>query len=47
MYPKRYKTDKKGKALKDANGKAIYLEKNGWHKFNPTDDKAEEKDAGF
>lgn len=38
MYPKRYQTDAKGKALKDTNGKGIPLgtKKNGWVKYNPT-----------
>jgi len=35
LYKKRMKTDKKGKAVKDNNGKAIYLPNNGWLKWNP------------
>ena len=36
LYPKRFATDDKGKALKDKDGKGIKLGKNGngWVKFN-------------
>jgi hypothetical protein len=30
VYPKRVVTDNKGKAIKDDNGKAQWLENNGW-----------------
>lgn len=33
MYPKRYKTNNKGKMVKDDKGKPTYLGKNGWHKY--------------
>ena len=35
LYKKRMKTDGKGKAVKDDNGKAVYLSNNGWLKWNP------------
>ena len=39
MYPKRYQTDSKGKAVKDkTTGKPIYLENNGWTKYVPKED---------
>lgn len=39
MYPKRYQTDGKGKAVKDkTTGKPIYLENNGWTKYTPKED---------
>ena len=44
LYPKRYVTDAKGKAVKDEEtGKAIPLgkKKNGWVKWNPETQKEE------
>ena len=35
LYPRRYKTDDKGKALKDEKGKGVKLGKRGWVKWNP------------
>lgn len=35
LYPKRMKTDYKGKAVKDENDKAIYLPDRGWTRWNP------------
>lgn len=34
IYPKRLKTDDKGKAVKDENGKAVYLPDRGWRRWN-------------
>lgn len=44
LYPKRYVTDAKGKAVKDeTTGKAVPLgtKKNGWVKWNPQTQKEE------
>lgn len=41
LYPKRAKTGKKGKVLKDGD-KTVYLDNNGWTKFVPN---AEDKDS--
>ncbi len=35
LYKKRLETGKKGAAVKDEDGKAKYLPKNGWGKYNP------------
>ncbi len=35
LYKKRMKTGKKGTAIKSEDGKAEYLPKNGWGKYNP------------
>jgi len=35
LYKKRFDIDDKGRAKKDASGKAIYLPDNGWRKYNP------------
>ena len=35
LYPKRMKTDNKGKAIKGDNGKGIVLPDRGWIKWNP------------
>lgn len=34
LYPKRLKTDAKGKSIKGEDGKAIKLPDNGWLKYN-------------
>lgn len=34
LYKKKMKTDNKGKAIKDADGKGTYLQDNGWLKWN-------------
>ena len=34
LYPKRFKTNNKGKALKDDNDRAIKVGENGWLKWN-------------
>ena len=34
LYPKRFKTNDKGKTLKDDNGRAIKMGVNGWLKWN-------------
>lgn len=43
LYPKRYVTDAKGKAIRDDKGKAVPLGKkeNGWIKWNPKTEKEE------
>lgn len=43
LYPKRFKTDDKGNALKDENDRAIPLgsKKNGWVKWNPEEQREE------
>ena len=35
LYPKRLKTDDKGKAFKDENDKVTYLPDRGWRRWNP------------
>lgn len=35
IYPRRYETDPKGKALRDNDGKPKYLPNGGWHKYVP------------
>ncbi len=34
LYKKRMKTGSKGKAIKDDNGKPVYLQDNGWLKWD-------------
>lgn len=41
LYPKRYVTDSKGKAVKDEEGKSIVRGKWGWTKYNHTTGKEE------
>ncbi len=41
LYKKRMVTGKKGTALKSEEGKAEYLPKNGWGKYNPETKKKE------
>lgn len=35
LYKKKMKTDTKGKAVKDNDGKGVYLPNGGWLKWNP------------
>lgn len=37
LYPKRVVTDNKGKAVKDDNGKAKWLDNGGWTIYNPNE----------
>lgn len=41
MYPKRFETDNKGKAVKDKDGKGVKLSGNGWVKYQKQNEKDE------
>ena len=41
LYPKRYKTDEKGQAIRDDDNKAIVAGNWGWVKYNPETKKEE------